>query len=222
MDRLWCVFTLMRLTNSRLKGIDLPSSVFSSSSYCHAFHVFQNYLFLGTSALESDSKSPTAAQHRQWNVIIFHHCFGAASYLSLSRRQRWIAFYVSEWKTNKRVGAIKISWDLQMLLPCCASVTSSLKRSWTFFLKNWNNDTCRLQLTNFLLGFISIPHTAIFHHFSLTTIPTSTCWDVRNSMFFIRKTNTTQTKRTNEQKMEKKERKSFVFGAEEMFPRDKF
>lgn len=103
-----------------------------------------------------------------------------------------------------------------------------------------------LQIS-FSLSFLSVPYTAIFHHFSLSLLPlllsssylsiylstavlvagTSeiACSSYENS----EKTNTTETtKRQNERtkewkEMERtKERKSFVFWAEEIFPRDKF
>lgn len=129
---------------------------------------FKNYFQHRNSRMKMKITNRTCIA--QWKVIIFHRRFGAATYLSLSPvdRDESLLMFLSE-KTNKRTSGS----DKDQLRP--ANASAMLCKCNKFFeaenkhfsLRTENNDTCRLQLTNFLLGFISTPHTAIFHHSSL-------------------------------------------------------
>lgn len=114
---------------------------------------------------------------KQLKVIIFHR-YGAA-YLSFRVDRDELLFYVSVFFFEEKADEIKIGWDLQMLLPCCASVTSSFMRG--EILKE-----TRIKIMIHVgykfpspLSYF-IPQKTIFHHFNSRV---ARCEDFRNSMF---------------------------------------
>lgn len=145
-----------------------------------------------------------------------------------SRRQRWIAFYVFEENDERAKRAseseIKISWDLQMLLPCIASVTSSFMRE---------NILRRIKIM-IHVG-LQISSSVLFHSSksdfsSFLRSLVASCklrGSIKNSMFNLVRKQTTKRPNKRIARCRRKRDFSLLFllslrRAEDIFPRDKF